>query len=160
MNFFTSSVLGGIQHYPKMLILLQVSGELSKNGNPMRRFAQTFVLAAQSPTKFYVHNDIFRYQDYEYPEEELEEVENDTNINESVEREEEIEIARQEADKDEQQNQITTKIGNVQIGQNQIHQQPPQLNQQEPAMYYSMQPQAVSITHQFFTKFCKSELIL
>jgi len=28
----------------------------------MRRFTQTFVLAAQSPKKYYVHNDIFRYQ--------------------------------------------------------------------------------------------------
>ncbi|ENN82529.1 hypothetical protein YQE_01100, partial [Dendroctonus ponderosae] len=29
----------------------------------MRRFTQTFVLALQSPKKYYVHNDIFRYQD-------------------------------------------------------------------------------------------------
>ena len=29
----------------------------------MRRFMQTFVLAPQSPKKYYVHNDIFRYQD-------------------------------------------------------------------------------------------------
>lgn len=29
----------------------------------MRRFLQTFVLALQSPTKYYVRNDIFRYQD-------------------------------------------------------------------------------------------------
>ena len=28
----------------------------------MRRFTQTFVLAAQSPKKYYVHNDIIRYQ--------------------------------------------------------------------------------------------------
>jgi len=41
---------------------LQVSGELSNNGEPMRRFMQTFVLAPQSPKKYYVHNDIFRYQ--------------------------------------------------------------------------------------------------
>ena len=42
--------------------MLQVSGELSNNGEPMRRFMQTFVLAPQSPKKYYVHNDIFRYQ--------------------------------------------------------------------------------------------------
>ena len=41
----------------------QVTGELSNNGQPMRRFMQTFVLAPQSPKKYYVHNDIFRYQD-------------------------------------------------------------------------------------------------
>lgn len=28
----------------------------------MRRFTQTFVLGAQSPKQYYVHNDIFRYQ--------------------------------------------------------------------------------------------------
>jgi len=43
-------------------LILQVSGELSNNGQPMRRFMQTFVLAPQSPKKYYVHNDIFRYQ--------------------------------------------------------------------------------------------------
>lgn len=35
----------------------------------MRRFTQTFVLAAQSPKKYYVHNDIFRYQDFLVDEE-------------------------------------------------------------------------------------------
>lgn len=40
-----------------------MTGELSNNGQPMRRFMQTFVLAPQSPKKYYVHNDIFRYQD-------------------------------------------------------------------------------------------------
>jgi len=29
----------------------------------MRPFVQTFVLASQSAKKYYVHNDIFRYQD-------------------------------------------------------------------------------------------------
>ena len=32
----------------------------------MRRFMQTFVLAPQTPKKYYVHNDIFRYQDEVY----------------------------------------------------------------------------------------------
>ena len=41
-------------------VVVQVSGELSNNGQPMRRFMQTFVLAPQSPKKYYVHNDIFR----------------------------------------------------------------------------------------------------
>jgi len=40
-----------------------VAGELSNAGQPMRRFMQTFILAPQSPKKYYVHNDIFRYQD-------------------------------------------------------------------------------------------------
>lgn len=47
-------------------VVVQVTGELSNNGEAMRRFMQTFVLAPQSPKKFYVHNDIFRYQDEIY----------------------------------------------------------------------------------------------
>jgi len=43
--------------------LCQVTGELSNDMGPMRRFMQTFILARQSPKMFYVHNDIFRYQD-------------------------------------------------------------------------------------------------
>ncbi|XP_009885049.1 PREDICTED: ras GTPase-activating protein-binding protein 2 isoform X2 [Charadrius vociferus] len=46
-------------------VVVQVMGELSNNGQPMRRFMQTFVLAPEGsvPNKFYVHNDIFRYED-------------------------------------------------------------------------------------------------
>lgn len=44
-------------------IVIQVTGELSTSGHPMRAFVQTFVLAPESPKKYYVHNDIFRYQD-------------------------------------------------------------------------------------------------
>ena len=44
-------------------LFLQVTGELSISGRPMRAFVQTFVLAPESPKKYYVHNDIFRYQD-------------------------------------------------------------------------------------------------
>lgn len=51
-------------------VVVQVTGELSNNGQPMRRFMQTFVLAPQSPKKYYVRNDIFRYQDEVFNEEE------------------------------------------------------------------------------------------
>lgn len=44
-------------------VVVQVFGELSNDGHQMRRFTQTFVLACQSPKKYYVHNDIFRYHD-------------------------------------------------------------------------------------------------
>lgn len=44
-------------------VVIQVVGELSNDGGALRRFVQTFVLAAQSAKKYYVHNDIFRYQD-------------------------------------------------------------------------------------------------
>lgn len=44
-------------------VVVQVSGELSNAGQLPRRFMQTFVLGSQTPRKYYVHNDIFRYQD-------------------------------------------------------------------------------------------------
>lgn len=50
-------------------ICIQVAGEISNNQEPLRRFMQTFVLGPQDHdgkapgTSFYVHNDIFRYQD-------------------------------------------------------------------------------------------------
>ncbi|XP_072519365.1 ras GTPase-activating protein-binding protein 1 [Salminus brasiliensis] len=65
-------------------VVVQVMGELSNNMQPMRKFMQTFVLAPEGTVanKFYVHNDIFRYQDEvfgdsdsEPPEESEEEVE-------------------------------------------------------------------------------------
>lgn len=42
-------------------VIIQVIGELSNEGGPLCPFVQTFVLVAQSPRKYYVHNDIFRY---------------------------------------------------------------------------------------------------
>uniref|UniRef100_UPI00398EF860 ras GTPase-activating protein-binding protein 2-like isoform X2 n=1 Tax=Pristiophorus japonicus TaxID=55135 RepID=UPI00398EF860 len=67
-------------------VVVQVMGELSNSGQPMRKFMQTFVLAPEGsvPNKFYVHNDIFRYQDEvfdsdaELEEESEEEVEEET----------------------------------------------------------------------------------
>uniref|UniRef100_M4A6E6 G3BP stress granule assembly factor 2b n=1 Tax=Xiphophorus maculatus TaxID=8083 RepID=M4A6E6_XIPMA len=46
-------------------VVVQVLGELSNNGQPMRKFMQTFVLAPEGSVanKFYVHNDIFCYED-------------------------------------------------------------------------------------------------
>uniref|UniRef100_A0A8C1D3I6 G3BP stress granule assembly factor 2 n=1 Tax=Cyprinus carpio carpio TaxID=630221 RepID=A0A8C1D3I6_CYPCA len=46
-------------------VVVQVMGELSNSGRPMRRFMQTFVLAPEGSAvnKFYVHNDIFRYEE-------------------------------------------------------------------------------------------------
>ena len=111
----------------------------------MRRFTQTFVLAAQAPTKYYVHNDIFRYQDFGYTDEEEEELEAEGNINESSERESEVENVKVEVDKDDQQNQtqqLSGKLDNVVQ-----HSQTPQQQQQLPPMtqqqqiYYTMPPQ-------------------
>lgn len=63
-------------------VVIQVSGELSNAGVPMRKFTQTFVLARQAPKKYSVFNDIFRYQD-----EMFEEVENDETYEENTESE-------------------------------------------------------------------------
>ena len=60
-------------------VVVQVTGELSNNGGPMRRFMQTFVLAHQNPKQYYVHNDIFRYQDEVFQEDESED-EGETDI--------------------------------------------------------------------------------
>jgi len=57
-------------------VVVQVAGELSNKGQPMRRFMQTFVLAPQSPKKYYVYNDIFRYQDEVFHDCDTDEVEN------------------------------------------------------------------------------------
>lgn len=67
-------------------VVVQVTGELSNDGQPMRRFTQTFVLAAQSPKKYYVHNDIFRYQDV-YGDEEAEVESSRSENDEEVESE-------------------------------------------------------------------------
>ena len=41
-------------------IVVQVIGEMSNNGDPWRKFVQTFFLAEQ-PNGYYVLNDIFRF---------------------------------------------------------------------------------------------------
>ncbi|NIG60746.1 Ras GTPase-activating protein-binding protein 1 [Pontoporia blainvillei] len=64
-------------------VVVQMMGLLSNNTQALRRFMQTFVLAPESSAenKFYVHNDIFRYQDEVFggfvpePQKESEEVE-------------------------------------------------------------------------------------
>eukprot|EP00094_Tigriopus_californicus_P006742 TCALIF_06493-PA protein Name:"Similar to G3BP2 Ras GTPase-activating protein-binding protein 2 (Pongo abelii)" AED:0.24 eAED:0.24 QI:0/0.75/0.4/1/1/1/5/0/677 len=61
-------------------VVVQVSGELSNNGQPMRRFMQTFVLAPQSRKKYYVHNDIFRYQDEVYGDEDSSSPPSEVNV--------------------------------------------------------------------------------
>ncbi|XP_034087217.1 ras GTPase-activating protein-binding protein 2 isoform X2 [Gymnodraco acuticeps] len=70
-------------------VVVQVLGELSNNGQPMRKFMQTFVLAPEVipsaseycchtylrgsvANKFYVHNDIFRYEDEVFGDSEAE----------------------------------------------------------------------------------------
>lgn len=75
-------------------VVVQVSGELSNAGKLPRRFMQTFVLGSQTPRKYYVHNDIFRYQDevFGYDQEDVVDDEENSlssqeDINEHVEEE-------------------------------------------------------------------------
>ena len=51
-------------------LLVQVTGELSSNddGELKRRFTQTFVLAPHNSTQLHILNDIFRYQDEDFPD--------------------------------------------------------------------------------------------
>ena len=44
-------------------LLVKVSGELSNNGEPMRRFVQNFALVPQGSMEYKVHMDVFRYLD-------------------------------------------------------------------------------------------------
>lgn len=106
-------------------VVVQVTGELSNDGQPMRRFTQTFVLAAQSPKNYYVHNDIFRYQDL-YSDEE-----NDAEI-------------RSEND-DEHEISESTKLIVTDVGQ-QVN---PGGGQTQQKIYYAIPPNTVAVVTPF-----------
>lgn len=128
-------------------VVVQVTGELSNDGQPMRRFTQTFVLAAQSPKKYYVHNDIFRYQDM-YSDEE-----NDGESRSENDEEHDIEQQQQQP---QQQGQVAAANNLSAVTEaNAVQQVPPPQQQppqqqvvvaqpqaQQQAIYYSM-PQTV-----------------
>lgn len=132
------------------LLLQQVSGELSNAGQPMRRFTQTFVLAVQAPKTYYVHNDIFRYQDVIFPDEDEADV-SGADGGESGERETE-EIGRTEPEEDEHQTQAQ-QLAPAQAAEQQAQpaliptQQPP-IQQQQP-MYYAPPQPHVSIMYYY-----------
>lgn len=130
-----------------IFIVTQVSGELSNAGQPMRRFTQTFVLAVQAPKTYYVHNDIFRYQDVIFPEDDEADV-SGADGGESGERET-AEIGRNEPEEDEHQAQqlsAPSQAAEQQAQPDLIPTQQPPLQQQQP-MYYAAPPQPhVSIT--------------
>lgn len=48
-------------------IFIQVSGEISNDGEPMRPFSQTFVLTLVGPLMYAVQNEIFHYNDLKLP---------------------------------------------------------------------------------------------
>lgn len=135
-----------------------MSGELSNAGQPMRRFTQTFVLAIQAPKTYYVHNDIFRYQDLIFPDEEEADGVGGVEGGESGEREVE-ESGRSEPEEDEHPSQAqqlsaapTTTAAEQQTQPPLIPTQQPPL-QQQPPMYYGGLPtpsQHVSIANRFY----------
>lgn len=45
-------------------VIVLVMGEISYDNAPMRPFSQTFMLVSDSPFRYFVANDIFRYTDY------------------------------------------------------------------------------------------------
>lgn len=112
-------------------VVVQVTGELSNAGQPMRRFTQTFVLAAQSPKKYYVHNDIFRYQDL-YSEDELEE-NGRSEADEEISQEIENTVDHNQLNSQQTiyySSNVLTSAPNVLPNYSQ-QQQPPQANQQQ-----------------------------
>lgn len=116
-------------------VVVQVTGEISNAGKPMRRFTQTFVLAALAPKAYYVHNDIFRYQDLGIYDEE----ENEPGQSESSERE--IDDVRSENDDD---CVSVVQMTNVQTLTEQQGQHPSILQTQQPNIthvYYPPPPQ-------------------
>ncbi|XP_019901209.1 ras GTPase-activating protein-binding protein 1 isoform X1 [Esox lucius] len=82
-------------------VVVQVMGELSNDMQPMRKFMQTFVLAPEGTVanKFYVHNDVFRYQDEVFGDSDSEppEAESDEDVEEMEERVPSPEVAQEEA---------------------------------------------------------------
>lgn len=108
-------------------VVVQVTGELSNDGQPMRRFTQTFVLASQSPKKYYVHNDIFRYQDLFADDE----ADGESRSENDDEQEQEIVETNQTTQFAQQPQQIYYPLGVAPTGQNvgiQAFPQPPQIN--------------------------------
>ncbi|XP_064423058.1 ras GTPase-activating protein-binding protein 1 [Latimeria chalumnae] len=80
-------------------VVVQVMGELSNNLQPMRRFMQTFVLAPEGSVvnKFYVHNDIFRYQDEVFGDSDIEPPEDsEEEVDEPEERPQSPEVTQEE----------------------------------------------------------------
>ncbi|XP_055615733.1 ras GTPase-activating protein-binding protein 1 isoform X2 [Toxorhynchites rutilus septentrionalis] len=111
-------------------VVVQVTGELSNDGQPMRRFTQTFVLAAQSPKKYYVHNDIFRYQDV-YSDDEIDENERSGGEDEG-DVDNNLVVDNQNIPANVAPVVVAPTIGLQQQPQQQQQQQPPQQQQQQP----------------------------
>ncbi|XP_029020889.1 ras GTPase-activating protein-binding protein 1 [Betta splendens] len=80
-------------------VVVQVMGELSNNMQPMRKFMQTFVLAPEGTVanKFYVHNDVFRYQDEVFGDSDSEPPEESEDEVEEIERVPSPDVAPEEA---------------------------------------------------------------
>ena len=123
-------------------VVVQVTGELSNDGQPMRRFTQTFVLAAQSPKKYYVHNDIFRYQDYYSDEDVDENVKSD--VEDEIEQPEQSAVDQQQQQQQQQQANATNVLGQHQ----QMYYPPNVMNSAPPNLLPNYgQPQQMNGVH-------------
>lgn len=112
-------------------VVVQVSGELSNGGQPMRRFTQTFVLAAETPKKYYVHNDIFRYQDMLITDEEIDQADLSRSDGED-DQEESVEI-NQNGQPVYYNNSASPEVNGAHVHE-QDHQFPPPPNVTQPVM--------------------------
>lgn len=63
---FQFTVLQSVQSLATLAdsVMVLVMGEISFDNAPMRPFSQTFVLVPETPFRYFVANDIFRYTDY------------------------------------------------------------------------------------------------
>lgn len=115
----------------------------------MRRFTQTFVLAIQAPKTYYVHNDIFRYQDLIFPDEEETDASGvEGGVAEPGEREGE-EGGRSEPEEDDRQNQEQQLSAPA---NSEPQAQPPLIPPQQPVlqqqqMYYAPPPQQSHVSY-------------
>lgn len=63
---FQFTVLRSVQSLATLAdsVMVLVMGEISFDNAPMRPFSQTFMLVPETPFRYFVANDIFRYTDY------------------------------------------------------------------------------------------------
>ncbi|XP_029113500.1 ras GTPase-activating protein-binding protein 1 [Scleropages formosus] len=136
-------------------VVVQVLGELSNNMQPMRKFQQTFVLAPEGTVanKFYVHNDIFRYQDEVFGDSDSEPPEeSDEDVEELEERVNSPEAAQEESAEFYQQTPCTEPEEVVVTPEPEAEPEPqqeaePQAEAEPVVVEAKQEPEAVPETH-------------
>lgn len=128
-------------------VVVQVTGELSNNGHSMRRFMQTFVLAPRQPKKYYVQNDIFRYQDEVFDEGSDEDDRSSSQIygdTDKVSNADSSVAQQQQQPVQEPQSTVTVPSVRLVNEEQQHHQQLPPRNQQQTEVPSKVQEQTLN----------------